>query len=285
MSNITWYVGLAVISLIFAVYAIFIKGHVYKTSTLLMFYLFSAAITWIGEFVVLGIFNSYAYKPGLFQDTWAQNLLGHLLLNSTMFPAASTFMVVHSFRYGFIALVSMIFVLAEYLFVKLGLYEQHWWRYYMSAINVIVFMLVTDKWFNKMNQQRSGKIRATTFFFIALIVLHTPTPILLLLGKQHAEIGFINSLVGNFYRSSIIIAFTYHLIASLIFVIFVCVLKKWYWKLVPFIFSISVLSISAKMNILIMDNGWKLSYTLLIQQILIAIFILLEKYTLKPYEH
>lgn len=285
MSNIAWYVGIAVISLIFAVYAIFFKKHAYKISTLLMFYLFSAAITWIGEYVVLGLFDSYAYKPGLFQDPWAQNLLANLLLNTTMFPAASVSMMAYSFRYGFIGFVSIIFVLAEYLFVKLGLYEQHWWRYYMSAINVIAFMLISSNWFHKMNRQRSGKTRAITFFFIALIVVHTPTPILLLLGKQHAQISFINRLVDNFYRSSTIIAFAYHLVVSFIFVIFICVLKKWYWKLIPFIFSITVLSVSAKMNILVMDNGWKLAYTLLIQQLLIVAFILLEKYTWNTYEN
>ncbi|HWQ31114.1 MAG TPA: hypothetical protein VN549_08995, partial [Negativicutes bacterium] len=248
------------------------------------FYLFSAAITWIGEFLVLGLLDAYAYKPDLFHDPWAQNLLAHLLLNTTMFPAAATVMVAYSLRYGFIALVSIIFVLVEYLFVKLGLYEQHWWRYYMSAINAVAFMLIAGKWFYKMNRQRSGQTRATVFYFVALIFVHTPTPLLLLLGKQHAQIGSIDRLVGNFYRSSTIIAFAYHLVVALIFVVFVCFLKKWYWKLMPFIFSISAICIFAKMNILVFDNGWKLSYTLLIQQILIAVFILMEKYTLKPTE-
>lgn len=285
MPNIFWYGGIAVISLGITVYAIFMKRHIYKISTFVVFYLFSATITWIGEYLVLGLLDSYAYKTGLFQDPWAQNLLAHLLLNTTMFPAAATVMVAYSLSYGFIVLVSIIFVLAEYLFVKLGLYEQHWWRYYMSAINVIAFMLIAGKWFYKMNRQRSGLTRATVFYFIAMILVHTPAPILLLLGKQHAQIGFIYRMIGNFYRSSTIIVFAYHLVVAFIYVLFVCVLKKWYWKLVPFIFSISAICIFAKMNILIFDDGWKLAYTLLIQQILIAVFILMEKYTLKPNEN
>lgn len=282
MSNVIWYICIAGISIGIAAYAIYRKRDIYKISTFIVFYLFAATITWIGEFIVLGLFNSYAYKTGVYQNPWAQNLLGHLFLNTSMFPAAATVMVAYSLKYGGIALAAVIFVLVEYIFVKLGLYEQHWWRYYMSFINVVAFMLIAKKWFAKMSQERYGLTRAITFFFIAFILIHVPSPILLLLGKQHYQLSFVNNLFGDFYLSSIIIAFTYHLVICCAFVYFVCVLKKWFWKIAPFIISLTVLTTFAKMNILIIDDGWKLIYTLLIQQICIAIFILIEKYTLKP---
>jgi hypothetical protein len=50
----------------------------------------------------------------------------------------------------------------------------------------------------------------------------------------------------------------------------------------PFIISIAVQSILARMDILIIKNGWNLFYTLVIYEIFIAAFILIEKYTLKP---
>jgi hypothetical protein len=281
MSNIIWYICIAVISLGITVYAICMKRDIYKVSTYMVFYLLSSAFPWIGEFIVLGLFNSYAYKTGLFQDPWAQNLLGHLLLNTSMFPATAIVMVAYSFRYGYMALVAVIFVLIEYLFVKLGLYEQHWWRYYMSAINIVAFLLISKKWFSKMNQKPYGITRAITFYFVSVLLIHTSDPILLLLGKQHYHLDLINNLVGDFYLSSILLTFIYHLVICLLYVFFVCILKKWYWKIAPFIISSTTLLIFAKMKILIIDDDWRLVYYLLMQQICIAIFILVEKFTLK----
>lgn len=282
MINIAWYVTLAIISFGIAVFAMYKNRDVYKFSTFLPFYLFSASIAWIGEFLVLGLFNSYAYKTGVFQDPWAQNLLAHLLLNTTMFPATSIVMIAYSFRYGYMVLVSIIFVFAEYLFVRFGLYEQHWWRYYLSAINVIIFMLVARNWFYRMEKRPTGSTRAIIFYFVALIVVHTPSPILLLLGKQHYYLGFIYESFVNSYRSSTLIAFAYHLLAPFVFAYFVCVKKKWYWKAMCFVFSTAVYSLFVKTHVLVIDDNWKFIYTLLIQEVSIAIFILLEKYTWRP---
>lgn len=282
MPNLSWYICLSLIGMGIAAYSIYTKRNIYKVSTLMVFFLFAAGITWIGEFIVLGLFNSYAYKPGLFADPWAENLLGHLILNATIYPSAAVVTVVYSLRFRGIALVSVLFILAEYLFLKLGLYEQHWWKFYMSAINIVVFLLISSCWFFKMNEKPYGLTRALTFYFVALLIIHTPAPILLLLGKQHYQIGFINNWASNFYLSSIIIVFIYHLVESFLLVLFVCVLNKWYWKIIPFIIPLVVQSTFVKTNILILDDEWKLIYTLIIYEIFIAGFILLEEFTLKP---
>lgn len=283
MPNIAWYVLLAVIGVGSAAFVIYKKRDLYKVSTLVVFYLFTACFTWIGEFIVLGLFNAYAYKTGVFADLWAQNLFGHLLINTTIYPSAAIIMVAYSLRYGWIFLIASVFTLIEYLFVQIRIYEQHWWRYYMTFIAVVFFLSVYHKWFAKMNQKRYGLTRAATFYFVAMLIIHLPAPVLLLLGKQYYQISSINNLVGNLYLSSIIIIFSYHLIEALILVIFTCILKKWYWNLIPIIISIVVQSIAAKMNILVINENWNLIYTLLIYEAFIGLYILIEKTTLKPY--
>ena len=99
------------------------KRGIYKVSTLIVFYLCTASFTWICEFIVLGLFNAYAYKPSLFADIWAQNLLGHLILNTTLYPAAAIVMVTHTRRYTWISFCAVFFTLVEYLFVNLRIYE------------------------------------------------------------------------------------------------------------------------------------------------------------------
>jgi len=130
MSSVLWYICLTAVSVAIAVYAIYKKRNTYRISTLVVFYLFTTSVAWMGEFIVLGIFDSYAYKPGISADPWAENLSGHLFLNSSMFPAAAILMATLSPGYLGISLITAAFILAEYLFVRLGIYEQHWWNYY-----------------------------------------------------------------------------------------------------------------------------------------------------------
>jgi hypothetical protein len=283
MPNSFLYICLAIIGVGIAVHTIYKKRDIYKVSTLLIFYIFTACLTWIGEFTVLGLFNSYAYKTGLFTDTWAQNLFGHLLINTTIYPSAAIVMVAYSLRYRWIFAVATLFTLLEYLFVKLRIYEQHWWRYYMTFIAVVISLTVFHKWFAKMNQKRYGLTRAITFYFVAMLIIHIPAPILLLLGKQYYQLDLVNKMFGNLYLSSIIIVFFYHLIEAFLLVIFTCILKKWYWSILPVIISIAVQIIFVKMNILIIKEGWNLIYTLLIYEVFIVAYILIEKYTLKPH--
>lgn len=282
MSSLFWYISLTVICVGIAVIAIYNKRHFFKISTLVVFYLFATCITWIGEFTVLGIFNSYAYKPGISTDPWAENLAGHLFLNASMFPAAAILMVTYSLGFLGISLITAAFMLTEYLFAELGIYEQHWWKYYMSGINTVAFLVIAKKWFAKIKHAQYNIPRLLTFYFIGFLIIHTPFPLLLLLGKQHYTLGLIDKIVGNMYRSSIIFIFSYHLIEVFLLVFFVCVLDKWYWKLVPFVIAYVGQSILAQINILVFAEGWQLIYTLIIYTLCLAIFILIEKYTLKP---
>jgi len=139
MESIYWYCLLAIIGIGIAAFSIYKKRDIAKVSTYLVFYLFATCVTWIGEFVVLGLFDSYAYKTGLFTSPWAQN-------------------------------------------------------------------------------------------------------------------------------------------------IFVCILKKWFWKLVPFVIAFVGQSILVKLNILVLQDGWTLFNTMLVYFMSIMTFILIENYSLNPKE-
>lgn len=282
MTSLLWYICLTAGSVAIAVFAICKKRYSFNISTLIVFYLFTTSVTWIGEFIVLGVFNSYAYKPGISTDLWAENLSGHLFLNASMFPASAILMVTYSLGSWGVSLIAAAFVLAEYLFVKLGIYEQHWWRYYMSGINIVTFLLLAKKWFAQIKHPQYNIPRLLTLYFVGFLIIHTPAPFLLLLWKQYYSLDLINKIVENTYRSSIIFIFSYHLIEVLLLVFFVCVLDKWYWKLVPFLIAYAGQFMLAKMNILRFLEGWTLSYSLILYTLSITVFILIEKYTLKP---
>lgn len=283
MSNLFWYILIGIIALVVSTCVIYKKRNTFKVSDLLVFYIFTAGFSWIGEFLVLGLFNAYRYKLNIYSSPWAENLLAHLILNTTLYPTVALLMVTFSYRYIYIGIAAMIFTVIEFIFIKLGIYEHHWWRYYMTTITVIGILLIANKVFKKIQEKCTGKVRAIIFFFGAMLIIHLPAPILLLLWKQRYKIGFVDNLFGDVYLSSLIIIFIYHLIECSLVVIFTCILKKWYWKVMPFIISITMQSLFLKMGILILSKGWHFIYTLIIYETFILIFILIEKNTVKPH--
>lgn len=277
MSNLFWFNSLAVLGIGTAAFSIYKKRYLTELSTWIVFYLFATSIAWLGEFTVLGFFNSYAYKPHVFSDPWAENLLGHLILNSTLYPGMAILVVAYSLGYKWIFLMSAGNMLIEYGFVKFGMYEQHWWKYYMTGAAVFLVLAILKTWFPIMNQKRHGFPRFITLYFVSLVIIHIPFPLLLLLDKQYYSMD----LTENLYRSSIIFILSYHLIEAFILVAFLY-LNTWYFKLLPFIISFAGQSVLVTRGILIFQDEWNLFYTILIYAIAITICILVEKYTLKP---
>jgi len=148
----------------------------------------------------------------------------------------------------------------------------------MTGLAISIYQIFTKIWFNKMNKTQPGMVRIGTFYFVGFVILHYPIPIILLLGKQYYNVNWVQDM----YLSSTMFIFSYQLVETLILVFFVCVLKKWFWKLGPFIIAFVGQSILVKLNILVFQDGWNLFYTMLVYFISIATFILIEKYSLNP---
>jgi hypothetical protein len=278
MASITWYCLIASVGVVMAAFSIYKKRDVAKVSTYLVFYLFATFVAWIGEFTVLGLFNSYAYKPGIYSDPWAENILGHLILNSTFYPGTAIFVAAFSLGYGWISLITVFYLLIEYWFLKLGIYEQHWWRYYMTGLTIIVYQVFAKEWFLKMKNKPHGWVRLGTFYSAGFVILHYPIPILLLLEKQFYHVNWVQDR----YLDSTMFIFTYQLVETFILVFFVCFLKQWFWKLVPFAIAFIGQSILVNMNILVFQDGWNLYYTMLVYFASLSTFILIERYALNP---
>ncbi|MDF2570035.1 MAG: hypothetical protein K0R55_1639 [Sporomusa sp.] len=277
MSALFWYSCLAVIGLGIAAFAIYKKRYVTDLSTWLVFYLFATGITWFGEVIVLVVFNGYAYKLGIFQNPLFENLVGHLLLNSTVWPGAAVLVVAYRLRYGWISLITAVFILLEYLFINYGLYEQHWWHYYMTVTAAILFFVILKKWFPLMNEIRRGLPRFITLYFAAFVIIHLPIPLMLLYGKQYYSVV----VTQDMYQSSTIFIVFYQLVETSI-VMFFLFLDKWYWKLAPYFISSAGHIFLASRNILIIQDSWNLVYTLLLYTIVLTLCLLMEKYTLRP---
>lgn len=274
MSGILWYYLLAAIGLAMGAYTMYKKKNF---STFIAFYLYAASSTFTGEYFALVIFQGYIYMPGVFSKPCMDSLLGHLIINLTLWPGFGIAVWAFSYRYVGIAVVTAIFLLAEYLFEMLGIYRQFWWRYYMSAIIVVAYLVISKFWLGKVNEKMRGLTRYTTLFFAGQVIIQVPQAVLLLSEKLYYHVGWVESI----YRDHTIFTVITSTVISLFFVLFASVLKKWYFKLVPLFLFIILDLILVSMNIIVFLDGFNIYYLIAVQSFCLAVFICMEKFTLR----
>jgi hypothetical protein len=271
MPNIFWYYSVAIIGLGMHGITMFKKGNIFMTS--LVFFLTIGLLT-VGEFFILVVFDAYAYKPEVFTDAIADSLVGHLLGNLFLWAGAANLVVNFSLGNRWIFLLSGIFMLIETLFLRLGIYEQHWWQTYFTGIAVILSLNIKRNWVSNLGKNPYKFLRYMTFYLFALIFIHLPTHLLLLTGKQHYSFG----QVENFYRDSILFGLPYHAGMALIYVFFCCGLRKNFWQLAPILFFALSDFILVNMNILIFQDQWNFFYLIIFRTTSLVIFVLYKNY-------
>ncbi|EKD94249.1 MAG: hypothetical protein ACD_26C00150G0001 [uncultured bacterium] len=147
-----------------------------------------------------------------------------------------------------------------------GIYEQHWWRYYMFTINILASHLVAKTWFVRMNKYLYGVTRFITFYFV-----------IFLMGKQFYYVGWVN----NLYQNSTLFSVTWDNVLSLIFAFFIWCTKRLYLKFVSLLVFFVVDAILVNMHILVFQNGWNFFFTMIVCTISILVLIVIERYALK----
>ncbi|HEX9060455.1 MAG TPA: hypothetical protein VF941_09770 [Clostridia bacterium] len=274
MPNVFWYYCIMVIGIGLIIFTMYKKKNVIEYFS---FFLSASALAYLCEVIILFVFSSYEYKPGLFSDPIAESIFGHLVCNGFYWGGFSLLVAAFSLRYYWILLISVLFTLTEVLFLKLGIYTHHWWRLYMTGLCTTVFLLFVKKWFSMVKEKKHEFVRYFTFYFTSWLLLLGPSVILLIAGKQHYGIG----LVPNMYRDDILFDAPYHLILAFSYIFFVNFLKKFYWKFAPLIFIVLSDFILMKMNILRFQNGWNLFYLAQLRYLCLALYIVLEKHSLR----
>ena len=275
MAAIYWYCALGIIGVGMTIFIIYKKKNFYE---FISFFLFAMMIAFIGEMIVLLFFKSYSYKLGVYTDYYAENIFGHIVPNALLWPATALLVVAYSLRYRWIVLITVIFTLLDLLYVHLGIYQHNWWETWMTSVAVFIYCVLMKRWFVQLKSKRRGILRYIVFWFILLVTLKLPVTLLLLAGWQYTFVGWFE----NLYRDSGVFSVFYNAALSFFCVFFICVLKKWYWKLVPFFIYFSFDAILLNRGILLFNDGWNIYYLMLVRAVCLILFIALEnKYPYK----
>ncbi|MDR3588116.1 MAG: hypothetical protein P4N41_00455 [Negativicutes bacterium] len=239
----------------------------------LVFFLMLSFLT-VGEFLVLTVFDAYAYKLGIYTDYFADNVLGYVLGNWLVWTGAANLVVNFSLGNPWIFLLAVLFMLIEVLFLHLGIYENHWWRTYLTGGIVFVGLNVIKIWIAKLEKKTYNFLRYMTCYLLALLFIHAPTHLLLLGGKQHYTFGFVE----NSYRDSILFALPYHAGMSLIFVFFGCALENRLWRFAPVLLFLLSDILLINLNILVLQEQWNFFCLVVFRSMSLVLFYLYKKY-------
>jgi hypothetical protein len=273
MPKILWYYCVVAIGLIMITITMFKKKNF---ADLFSFFLSFAALGYLCEVLVLFVLGSYQYKPGVFNDFVAEDIFGHLLLNGFFWGGTAIFVAAFSLNSLWVLLISIAYMLVEFFFLKVGAYEHHWWKLYMTGAGAFVIFTIAKKWFSGLQDNKHQFLRKFTFFMTAWVILQGSSVVQSLLDKQHFIIGFVQ----NVYQDSILFSVPYQLCLAVIYSAFVSVHKKWYYTILPLVLNIIMDSFFTFINILNFYNGWNLFYFEFFRILGFIIFVLLEKYTL-----
>jgi hypothetical protein len=275
MTAVYWYCALGIIGAVLTVFILIKKKNYYE---LLTFFLFAMMVAFIGEMIVLLFLNGYAYYPGVFKDYYAENLFGHIIPNATLWPATALLVAAYSLRYRGIVLITVIYTLLDILYVRLGIYQHNWWRTWMTSAAIFSYCVFMKAWYAQLKNKRRTFLRFITLWFALLIIMKLPVTALLLTGMQHAYVGWFE----NTYRDSGVFSVFYNAAVSLGCAFFICVLKKWYWKLVPFLLYFTGDAVLTGLGLLFFSGGWNIYYFMLTRPLCLILFIALEnKYPYK----
>ena len=269
MPNRFWYYFLTAIGIGITVFTMYRKRKDASIAALITFFLAAMSLTMLFEVFVLVIFDGYVYKPQVFTDPYKDNIFGHLLMNSALWPATTLLVGAFSLRYRWIAVITLFYTLIEILFLKLDLYEHHWWQLYMTTVGVFIFHSMARIWYKKLRVLEYNIPWYITFYFAGRRVIGIPLNILDYMGKLKFNIGLMESA----QRSNSVFTAIYQFGMSVVLLIFASILKKWYWKLAPIIIFLLINFALMKMGILVFKSGWTLFDHTLVQAVNLIIYI------------
>jgi hypothetical protein len=268
------YVYYIIVSIFGLALAILIISKSKDYLKLTIFFFFSAVVADFGEVLVMIVLKSYSYKPGLFANAYRENIFGHILPNSTLWPATAVLVAAYSLRKGWLIVISLIYMALDILFLHLGIYEHHWWRTWMTGVAIFLYCILAQFWYKKLDDPRYAILKFISFSFTLLVFTFLPLIPLLLTNRQFYSIG----ICKDNYRDSIIFSFTYHLIITPICTLLMLKFDKWYLILTQFLIFITCECIFKAIGILRFANGWNIYGFIIVLVICICICNVLIRY-------
>ncbi|RXJ00623.1 hypothetical protein DS745_11195 [Anaerobacillus alkaliphilus] len=182
MSNLWWFIILAILGLLLFLFTI------YKTKEprrkMLMIFLVVAGLSYLLEYVILALFHSYNYYPGVINDLWYDTLLGAIISQGITIPTVAMCIVAFHLNFYWIIGFSVMFMAIEEFFLYVGAYEQNWWQTPYTGILLIIGFLI-GKWWSKQLDNPPKWLQWMNIYLTINIINHTIIYLVIVLNGSH----------------------------------------------------------------------------------------------------
>jgi hypothetical protein len=166
-TNTIWYIVLLMTSILSLVFIIKRSSNKWFTVTFmaatlgLMFYI---------EAILVILLDAYSYYPKItpddpFQDTVFGNLFSQLSISAT-----SSLAIVYSLSYIWYAVFAVVYYLVDVLFVKLRIYEHHWYQSAYTLIGFAPLFICIRYWYKKLISATKKTVHYLTLHLAATSV-------------------------------------------------------------------------------------------------------------------
>jgi hypothetical protein len=202
MPNWVPFAAITVLSLFLLTYTI--SKNREKFHLIFIFWLFMCGLAFLFEFIIFILFKSYEYDPGILVNEYNDSVLGSVVSQAFAVPVAITFIVVTHLRKRWIILIIGLFFMIETLFLYLEVYVHNWWRTIFTSMVLILTVVLSKLWWNRLDKASSHHINFITLFFAMLTLVEIGGWILSsLLGLYELPIlafseEMRNNTAGNF---------------------------------------------------------------------------------------
>lgn len=255
-SNTIWYILLFVSSIITIILTL-IKSKNRKLT--IGFTLATLGFVYSIEVILALLFKSYMYYPkitnDIFQDTVLGNVFSQVSISST-----SALTIVFELSYKWYFLFALIYYSIEELFLKLGIYQHHWYKSIYTLIGFVPLFWIIKKWYYKLMSSSKQPIYYITLFLgTSAISANTIIMPLKLLQIQIFKANFFAELSKNHTTVAIIYGF---ILINILIILYKSKLH-WVWKVITFILLFMTQFALYKSNVIYVKYGWFFIVTLI----------------------
>lgn len=146
-TNTIWYVLLGITSIIALLLIIrkpdYRKFNIAFTCTVL-------GLVYSLESIFLGFYGgAYSYYPKIFKDAFLDTVMGNHF-SQVSICSTLVLLAVYKLRTVWNFIFAAIYYLIELLFLKLGVYEHHWFKAWYTFLGFILLAFLIKKWYYKM---------------------------------------------------------------------------------------------------------------------------------------
>ena len=102
------------------------------------------------------LLDSNRYYPHFVGKAYYDSTFGAVVSNLLAVPVAATFVAIYRFPWSGRWGLALGFGGIEWLFLRLGVYELHWWKIPYTILALIFFYWIAPLWLDRLRQGRSG---------------------------------------------------------------------------------------------------------------------------------